>query len=120
MEGALETLDVIRLFVARGNITICDHAFNQMLDRNISIDTVEKILCDSENQLLEIQCKSSTPGKEHTHDRYLIYAPEVDDDVIVVTVVLSDQDEVEVITAEHVDYSKWEYREKENPALLRK
>ncbi len=91
-----------------------------MLARGILSDTVEGILGASDNQLIETQSPSATPGKEHVNSRFLIYSPTQDDVVVVSLLLLQPDPEVRVVTAEHVDDSIWDKIEGGNPAIVRK
>lgn len=117
----MSIIETIRQLAGNNNITYTGHAMDQLLNRNITTDIVKKILQSGDNQLIEIQSPSRTPCKEHADDRLLIYAPTVDDDIIVVSVILSlPSSEIRVITAEHVDENVWKRKEGQNPELIRK
>ena len=117
----MSLIEIIRQLAGDNSITYTGHAMDQLLNRNITTDSVKKVLQSGDNQLIEVQSRSRTPGKEHADDRLLVYAPTVDDDIIVVSVILSKpSSEIRVITAEHVDESIWERKEGQNPGLVRK
>jgi hypothetical protein len=91
-----------------------------MLERGISVNTVEEILSSNSNQIIETQSPSLTPGMEHPDERILIYDPHSCSDVIVLCAILFvPLPEISVITAMYVQDEKWE-RVSGNPALVRK
>lgn len=111
----------IRQLANDGQVSYTSHAFGQLLARGITTDTVETILKASDNQIVEIQSPSTTPGKEHVDPRYLVYSPGNADDVIVVSVLLeSPEPEIRVITAEYLDDTVWDKKEGCIPAIVRK
>ena len=117
----MSRIETIRQLANNNSITYSWHAMEQLLNRNITTDIVKMVLQSGDNQLIEVQSRSRTPGKEHANDRLLVYAPTVDDDVIVVSVILDQpSSEIRVITAEHVDENVWERKEGQNPGLVRK
>ena len=110
----------LRQLAKNGQVNYSGHAFKQMLSRRISTFLVEAILMSSTNQLIETQSPSSTPGKEHTDERVLIYDPHSSSNVIVICAIsLFPLPQITVITAEYVQDDKWE-RVSGNPALIRK
>ncbi len=116
--GLIET---VRALACNKDITYTGHAMNQLLTRGISTETVEKILQDNNNQLIEVQSKSHTPGKQHANDRLLVYSPEDEHDVIVISIIQENPDsEIRVITAEYVDEDVWSRLNGQNPCLVRK
>ena len=117
----MSLLEKIRQLAMANSISYTGHAIDRLLDRDISIDTIKTILKSSTNQITEVQSKSNTQGKEHTDDRILVFAPDVDDDIIVVSIVLmKPTDEIRVITVEYVDDSIWSRNKGSNPELTRK
>jgi len=116
----LSIIDSIRQLAQAGDISYTSHAINQMLARGISTDTVERILGAQDNQIVETQSPSVTPGMQHRDSRYLIYSPS-QEDVIVVSLLLSQPTpEVRVVTTERVEDDKWNRVEGGNPAIVRK
>ena len=117
----MSLIETIRQLAGNNSITYTGHAMDQLMNRNITTDIVKQVLQSEDNQLIEIQSRSHTPGKEHADDRLLVFAPTVDDDIIVVSVILTQpSSEIRVITAEHVDENVWERKEGQNPGLIRK
>lgn len=110
----------IRMQAQAGNISYTGHATQRMISRNITSETVERILSANDNQIVDIQSPSKKVGKEHTDSRYLVYSPN-NEDVIVVSLLLSQpKPEVRVVTVEQVDDDIWDRNKGGNPAIKRK
>lgn len=116
----MSIIESIRQLAQAGNVSYSGHATSQMISRNILSDVVEGILSANDNQIVEVQSPSNTPGKAHRDSRYLVYSPS-SEDVVVVSLLLSQPTpEVRVVTAERVDDGVWERIEGGNPAIVRK
>ncbi len=103
------------------SITFSQHAYDQMLNRGISVEAVKEVLGSNTNQIIEIQSPSTTTGKEHRNERYLIYDPLHCSDTIVISVLLfNPTPEIHVVTVEHPNNSTWDRHPGQNPALTRK
>ena len=114
-------LPAVRQLVVNGALTISDHAYNQMLRRNILYDDVEDILSSSTNQIVECQSPSHDPNRSHTDERVLICDPFYPKDIIVIIVaLLIPSPEIRVITAEYIDNSIWIKQPGQIPAIVRK
>ena len=81
-------LPTVRLLARNGAFSFTNHAYKQMLNRDVSFDDVEAILISPTNQIIECQSPSSTPGKEHSDERVLLYDPCGSKDTIIIFVVL--------------------------------
>ena len=84
-------LPTVRLLARNGAFSFTNHAYMQMLNRDVSFDDVEAILISPTNQIIECQSPSSTPGKEHSDERVLLYDPCGSKDTIIIFVVLLPQ-----------------------------
>lgn len=115
-------LPQIRLLAKNEAYTVSGHATQQMLNRGISFDDIENVLTSPTNQLLETQSPSSTPGKEHEDERFLIFDPQYYKAVIVICVLLMEDSpfpEIRIITAEYADSRKWKEQKDKIPSLVR-
>lgn len=113
-------LPSIRRLAQNGAFSFTNHAYDQMLNRDVSYDDVEAILTSPTNQIIECQSPSSTPGKEHNDERVLLYDPYGPKDAIVVFVALFiPTPELRIVTIENVDNAVWE-RKEGTPCLVRK
>lgn len=56
-------LPTVRLLARNGAFSFTNHAYKQMLNRDVSFDDVEAILISPTNQIIECQSPSSTPEK---------------------------------------------------------
>ena len=113
-------LPTIRLLAGNGAFSISRHAYNRMLERDISIDDVEGILTSPTNQIVECQPPSTTPGKEHDDERVLLYDPcGPKYSIIVLAVLFTSTPDLRIVTVENVNEGKWERREGV-PCLVRK
>ena len=81
-------LPTVRHLAQNGAFSFTNHAYEQMLMRDVSFDDVEAILISHTNQIIECQSPSMTPGKEHADERVLLYDPRSSKDAIVVFIVL--------------------------------
>lgn len=114
-------LPTIRQFAKNGAFSISNHAYVQMLSRNISYDDVERILTSQTNQIIECQSPSQTPGKKHKHERVLIYDPYDSKDAIIIFVMLfTPSPDIRIVTVENVDEAKWAREDGKIPCLVRK
>lgn len=113
-------LPTVRHLAQNGAFSFTNHAYAQMLMRDVSFDDVEAILISHTNQIIECQSPSMTPGKEHADERVLLYDPRSSKDAIVVFIVLfTPTPELRVITVENVDERIWK-RKQGIPCLVRK
>lgn len=113
-------LPTVRLLARNGAFSFTNHAYMQMLNRDVSFDDVEAILISPTNQIIECQSPSSTPGKEHSDERVLLYDPCGSKDTIIIFVVLfTPTPDLRVVTVENVDEEIWE-RKEGIPCLVRK
>lgn len=113
-------LPTIRLLAKNGAFGVTRHAYDRMLERNISFDDIEGILTSPTNQIVECQSPSNTPGKEHNDERVLLYDPYGPKDCIIIFVALFNPTiELRIITVENVNEGKWKRREG-IPCLVRK
>lgn len=113
-------LPAVRQLARNDAFSFTKHAYDQMNTRDISYDDVKAILISPTNQIVECQPPSNTPGKEHTHERILLYDPcGAKDTIIVFVVLLAPTPDLRVITVENVDNTIWE-RKVGVPCLARK
>lgn len=114
-------LPTIRQLAQNGAFSFSDHAFAQMLSRNITYDDVERILISQTNQIVECQSPSQTPGKQHKDERVLLYDPcDEKDAIIIFVVLLVPSPDIRVVTVENVDDAIWKREKGKNPCLVRK
>ena len=113
-------LPAVRRLANTKAIHYTGHALNQMLQRGITTDGIEEVLCSNTNQLVEVQSKSNTPGKQHRNDRFLIYDPQHIQDIILVCVIINmPLPAISIITAEYPDPQKWVKTPGGDPAIVR-
>lgn len=111
----------LRRLAANNQIGYTDHAFDQMLDREVTEEEVKQILSSPTNQLIEVQSPSKAKGKSHRHERDLISDPEDGTGIIVVVVVqVVPKPGLVVVTVEYAEDDKWIKSPDDDPWLVRK
>lgn len=111
----------ISRLVKNGAYIISNHSYDRMRERGITINEIETVLTDKSLQLIETQSPSSTPGKEHADERYLVSSPHCGDLVIVCSIVWGNGlINVEIITAFFAMDSIWDKNSGNDPWLIRK
>ena len=99
----MDYIQSIRQLAKNTELLCKGHAFGRMMTRGISKDDALNILRSDTNEVIEIQ----KPDKKSKDERILVYDREYCKDIILV-IVMTNFPRIEIITAEYVDYDKWE------------